>query len=126
MAASCAAARREADSREKAMGATAERERGFLINLRREWPGRLPRQPGLFEPAPPAVPEHRRPRGYDPDQPPYPLVPLLLLLLVGVLVRREGYTAIAEWAASCAAEAPEVLDRLGFASGRTPRTPAPS
>jgi DDE family transposase len=139
MAASCAAARRAAGRRGKAKGAVVERERGFLINLRREWPGRLARQPGLFEPAPPlpgslpslaaalaAVPEHRRPRGYNLDQPPYPLVPLLLLLVVGVLVRRAGYTAIAEWAASCAAEAPEVLDRLGFPGGRTPRTPAPS
>lgn len=113
---------------------------GFLKRLpRRVWRGPNPSQLGLFalEGVAPvagslpslavalaAVPEHRRPFGYQPEHPPYPLVPMLFLLLIGVLVRREGYTAIAEWAASCAREAPEVLDRLGFAAERRRRTPA--
>lgn len=71
-----------------------------------------------------AVPEHRHPRGFKASQPPYPLVPLLVL--VGLLCGRRGYTAIAEWAAACAQDHPAVLDALGFPAGRTPRTPAPA
>lgn len=37
-----------------------------------------------------AVPEHRHPRGFKRYQPPYPLVPMLLLLVVGVLWGRRG------------------------------------
>lgn len=70
-----------------------------------------------------AVPEHRHPRGFKADQPPYPLVPLLLLVLAGLLCGRRGYQAIAEWAAACAQEQPEVLEALGFAADRCPRTP---
>lgn len=73
-----------------------------------------------------AVPEHRRPRGFKAGQPPYPLVPLLLVVLVGLLCGRRGYTAIAEWAAGCAEEHPEVLDALGLADDRCPRTPVPA
>lgn len=73
-----------------------------------------------------AVPEHRRPRGYKADQPPYPLVPLVLVLLVGLLCGRRGYTAIAEWAAGCAREHPEVLAELGLPAGPNPRTPVPA
>jgi hypothetical protein len=36
------------------------------------------------------VPEHRHPRGFKAHQPPYPLVPMLLPLLVGVLCGRRG------------------------------------
>jgi DDE_Tnp_1-associated/Transposase DDE domain len=71
-----------------------------------------------------AVPEHRRPRGFKAHQPPYPLVPMLLLLVVGVLCGRRGYQSIADWARGCAAASPEVLDALGFESGRSPRTPS--
>ena len=60
-----------------------------------------------------AVPEHRQPRGYRKEAPPYPLVPMLLLLLIGVLCGRWGYQSIADWAADCAATHPEVLDTLG-------------
>jgi hypothetical protein len=49
-------------------------------------PGSLP---SLVE-ALAAVPEHRRPRGFKAHQPPYPLVPMLLVLLVGVLCGRRG------------------------------------
>jgi len=70
-----------------------------------------------------AVPEHRHPRGFKAHQPPYPLVSLLLVLLVGLLCGRRGYTAIAEWAAGCARDHPEVLEALGLAAGRRPRTP---
>ena len=73
-----------------------------------------------------AVPEHRRPRGYKAHQPPYPLVPLLLVLLAGLLCGRRGYTAIAEWAAGCGQEHPEVLAELGLPADRCPRTPAPA
>lgn len=71
-----------------------------------------------------AVPEHRRPRGFKAHQPPYPLVPMLLLLIVGVLCGRRGYQSIADWARRCEQEHPEVLDVLGFAPGRQPRTPS--
>jgi len=71
-----------------------------------------------------AVPEHRRPRGFKAQQPPYPLVPLLLLLIVGVLSGRRGYASIAWWAQRCSSDHPEVLDALGFAPGRRPRSPA--
>lgn len=64
-----------------------------------------------------AVPEHRHPRGFQAAQPPYPLVPLLLVLLMGLLCGRRGYTAIAEWAAACADDHPEVLDALGLPPG---------
>jgi hypothetical protein len=70
------------------------------------------------------VPEHRRPRGFKAHQPPYPLVSMLLLLLVGVLCGRRGYQSIADWARGCAHEYPEVLDGLGFGAGRSPRTPS--
>jgi hypothetical protein len=70
-----------------------------------------------------AVPEHRHPRGFKAHQPPYPLVPLLLLLLAGLLCGRRGYEAIAEWAAACAQGHPAVLDALGLGANRRPRTP---
>jgi len=70
-----------------------------------------------------AVPEHRRPRGYRKDEPPYPLVPMLLLLLVGTLCGRRGYQALAEWAADCAVTHPELLDALGCPVDRRRRTP---
>lgn len=69
------------------------------------------------------VPEHRRPRGYRASEPPYPLVPMLLLLLIGVLCGRRGYGSIAEWAESVAAGQPEVLDALGCPTDRKRRTP---
>ena len=71
-----------------------------------------------------AVPEHRHPRGFKAHQPPYPLVPMLLLLLIGVLSGRRGYQSIADWARRCAQDHPEVLDALGFEGGRQPRTPS--
>lgn len=71
-----------------------------------------------------AVPEHRHPRGFKAHQPPYPLVPMLLLLVVGVLGGRRGYQSIADWARGCAQAHPEVLDALGFGAGRSPRTPS--
>lgn len=70
-----------------------------------------------------AVPEHRHPRGFKAHQPPYPLVPLLLLLLAGLLCGRRGYAAIAEWAAACAHDHPDVLDAVGLPTERRPRTP---
>ena len=70
-----------------------------------------------------AVPEHRHPRGFEAHQPPYPLVPVLLLLLAGLLCGRRGYTAIAEWAAACAWDHPDVLDAVGLPTERRPRTP---
>lgn len=70
-----------------------------------------------------AVPEHRRPRGFKAHQPPSPLVPLLVLLLAGLLCGRRGYEAIAEWAAACAQDHPELLDALGLGAARRPRTP---
>lgn len=83
-------------------------------------PGSLPSLAKALE----SVPEHRRPRGFRADQPPVPLVPTLLLLLVSVLCGRLGYIAIAEWAAQCARAHPEVLDALGFPDARRPRTPS--
>lgn len=85
-------------------------------------PGSLPSLAKALE----RVPEHRRPRGFKAHQPPYPLIPLLLLLLVGLLAGRRGYTGIAEWARSCAEERPDLLNVLGFPAGRTPRTPVPA
>jgi len=83
-------------------------------------PGSLPSLAKALE----AVPEHRRPRGFRADQPPVLLIPTLLLLLVSVLCGRCGYIAVAEWAAQCARDHPEVLDALGFPVARRPRTPA--
>jgi len=70
------------------------------------------------------VPEHRRPRGYRAAEPPYPLVPLLLLLLTGVLCGRRGYGSIAAWAESVGQVDAAVLDALGCPSARKRRTPA--
>jgi len=82
-------------------------------------PGSLPSLAKALE----AVPEHRRPRGFRADQPPVPLIPTLLLLLVGVLCGRLGYLGMAEWGRLCSREQPEVLDALGFPRGRKPRSP---
>lgn len=70
-----------------------------------------------------AVPEHRHPRGFKAAQPPYPLVPILLVLLVGLLCGHRGYAAIAAWAAVCARDHPEVWAALGFLPTEQPRTP---
>lgn len=85
-------------------------------------PGSLPSLAKALE----AVPEHRHPRGFKAHQPPVPLIPALLLLLIGVLSGRGGYGSIAEWGLLCAEEQPEVLDVLGFPRGRHPRTPVAS
>jgi hypothetical protein len=82
-------------------------------------PGSLPSLAKALE----GVPEHRRPRGFRADQPPVPLIPTLLLLLVGVLCGRLGYGSMAEWGRQCSQEQPEVLDALGFPRGRKPRSP---
>lgn len=83
-------------------------------------PGSLPSLAKALE----AVPEHRRPRGFRKEDPPFPLVPALLLLIVGVLCGRRGYIAIAEWGDQCAREHPEVLDALGCPLQRRRRTPS--
>lgn len=82
-------------------------------------PGSLPSLAAALE----AVPEHRQPRGFKAHQPPYPLVALLLLLVTGLLCGRRGYQAIAEWAAACAQDHPELVEALGFPADRSPRTP---
>jgi hypothetical protein len=82
-------------------------------------PGSLPSLAKALE----VVPEHRRPRGFKAHQPPVPLIPALLFLLVAVLCGRRGYGSIAEWGRLCQSEQPEVLDALGFPRGRHPRTP---
>jgi len=69
------------------------------------------------------VPEHRRPRGFRKDDPPYPLIPMVLVLLIATLCGRRGYQGVAEWAADCAIVHPEVLDALGCPSDRRRRTP---
>ena len=70
------------------------------------------------------VPEHRRPRGYRAAEPPYPLVPLLLVMLVGVLCGRRGYGSLAAWAVSVGQVDAAVLDALGCPAERRRRTPA--
>ncbi len=82
-------------------------------------PGSLPSLAKALE----AVPEHRKPRGFRAEQPPVPLIPTLLLLIVAVMCGRRGYGSIAEWGVQCNREAPEVLDALGFVRARRPRTP---
>jgi predicted transposase YbfD/YdcC len=82
-------------------------------------PGSLPSLAKALE----VVPEHRKPRGFKADQPPVPLIPTLLLLLAAVMCGRRGYGSVAEWGAQCSKQHPEVLDALGFARARRPRTP---
>ena len=82
-------------------------------------PGSLPSLAQALE----KVPEHRRPRGFKAHQPPVPLIPTLLLLLVALLCGRGGYLSMAEWGRLCVREQQEVLDALGFPRGRNPRTP---
>ena len=83
-------------------------------------PGGLPSLARALE----AVPEHRKPRGFKADQPPVPLIPTLLLLIAAVMCGRRGYGSIAEWGRQCCRQQPEVVDALGFAPDRRPRTPA--
>ncbi len=82
-------------------------------------PGSLPSLAKALE----KVPEHRRPRGFKAHQPPVPLIPTLLLMLVAALCGRLGYISMDEWGRLCVREHPEVLDALGFSRGRHPRTP---
>jgi len=87
----------------------------------------IPTQPGSLPSLANAlrtVPEHRKPRGYRKDDPPYPLVPMLLLLLVSVLCGRRGYQSIADWAEMCVTEHPELADALGCPRDRRRPTPA--
>jgi hypothetical protein len=94
-------------------------------------PGSLPSLAKCLE----VVPEHRRPRGFRADQPPVPLIPSLLLLLVALLCGRRGYQPMADFGRLCAQEEeaeredagckePGLLDILGFPGSRSPRTPA--
>ncbi len=83
-------------------------------------PGSLPSLAKALE----TVSEHRKPRGFRPEQPPVPLIPTLLLLMAAVMCGRRGYGSIAEWGGQCNRQAPEVLDALGFVRARHPRTPA--
>lgn len=85
-------------------------------------PGSLPSLTKALE----AVPEHRKPRGFKPNQPPVPLIPTLLMLLLGVACGRGGYGSMETWGRQLADEQPEVVGALGFAADRRPRTPGTS
>jgi len=86
-------------------------------------PGSLPSLAKALE----AVPEHRKPRGFKAHPAsggPVLLIPTLLLLIAAVLCGRRGYGSIAEWGRQLSSQHPELLDALGFAADRRPRTPA--
>jgi len=73
-----------------------------------------------------AVTERRHPRGFKADLPPYPLVPILLVVPVGLLCGHRGYAAIAAWAAARARDHSQVWSALGFLPTEQPRTPVPA
>lgn len=75
--------------------------------------------PGSLVAALAAVPDPRRPRGWRPDYPPVPLVALLQATVVAVLCGARSLSAVAQWVRERAQDAPELLEALGFPSGRS-------
>lgn len=53
--------------------------------------------PGSLAAALAAVPDPRRPRGWDPEHPPVPLVVLLQLCVAAILSGARSLYAIAQW-----------------------------
>ena len=74
--------------------------------------------PGSLAAALEAVPDPRRPYGWRPDYPPVPLVALLQATVVAVLCGARSLYAVAQWVRERAEDDPELLEALGFPSGR--------
>ena len=65
-----------------------------------------------------AVPDPRRPRGWRPDYAPVPLVALLQATVAAVLCGARSLYAVAQWVRERREDDPELLEVLGFPSGR--------
>jgi hypothetical protein len=67
-----------------------------------------------------AVPEPRRPYGWNPRYEPLPLVGLLQLAVVATLCGARGQWAVAQWGRERLKDDPALLEALGLPPGRSP------
>ena len=90
-----------------------------MFQRRKVLPVGPPAPPGSLAAALAAVPDPRRPYGWRPGSPPLPLVTLLQATVAAVLCGARSLYAVAQWVRERAEDAPDLLEALGFPSGRS-------
>jgi hypothetical protein len=79
-----------------------------------------PAAPGSLAEALAAVPDSRRPYGWQPERPPLPLVGLLQLTVAALLCGCRSLYAVAQWGRERVGDDPAFLVELGLPAGRAP------
>jgi hypothetical protein len=76
--------------------------------------------PGSLAAALAVVPDPRRPRGWDPEHPPVPLVVLLQVCVAAIVSGARSLYAIAQWGREMRRHEPALLVELGLPPGQSP------
>ena len=90
------------------------------MGLRKPIPAAAAAPAGSLAEALAAVPDPRRPYGWNPEHAPIPLVALLQLAVVATLCGARGQLAVAQWGRERLEDEPELLIALGLPPGRSP------
>src|SRR5687767_10121639 len=83
-------------------------------------PGCGPVPPGALAEALAAVPDPRRPYGWNPERAPLPLVGLLQFAVAAILCGARSLYAMAQWGRERVEDDPTLLTELGLPAGRSP------
>jgi hypothetical protein len=90
------------------------------MGLTKPLPAGPPAPAGSLAEALAAVPDPRRPYGWNPTYAPIPLVGLLQLTVVATVCGARGQLAVAQWGRDRLADDPALLVALGLPPGRSP------
>ena len=88
--------------------------------MRKVIPGCGPAPPGSLAEALAAVPDPRRPYGWNPERAPLPLVGLLQFAVAAILCGARSLYAMAQWGRERVEDDPTLLTELGLPAGRSP------
>lgn len=88
--------------------------------MRKVIPGCGPAPPGSLAEALAAVPDPRRPYGWNPERAPLPLVGLLQFAVTAILCGARSLYAMAQWGRERVEDDPTLLTELGLPAGRSP------